>query len=46
VYQLNPDNEQHSESLLLQDNGNTLVQLDRDQKPIDSQMNLALRKVQ
>jgi hypothetical protein len=46
VYQLNPDNEQHSESLLLQDNGNALVQLDRDQKPIDSQMNLALRKVQ
>src|SRR5277367_3391365 len=46
VYQLNPDNEQHSESLLVQDNGNTLVQLDRDQKPIDSQMNLALRKVQ
>ena len=46
VYQLNPDNEQHSESLLLQDNGSTLVQLDRDQKPIDSQQNLALRKVQ
>jgi copper homeostasis protein (lipoprotein) len=45
VYQLNPDNEKNSDSLLLQDNGNTLVQLDRDQKPIDSQQNLALRKV-
>jgi hypothetical protein len=45
VYQLNPDDEQHSESLLLQDNGNTLVQLDRDQKPIDTKMNLTLRRV-
>jgi uncharacterized lipoprotein NlpE involved in copper resistance len=46
VYQLNPDDEKNSESLLLQDNGNALVQLDREQKPIDSQMNLTLRKVQ
>jgi uncharacterized lipoprotein NlpE involved in copper resistance len=45
VYQLNPDDEQHSESLLLQEDGNTLVQLDRDQKPIDSTMNLTLQKV-
>jgi copper homeostasis protein (lipoprotein) len=45
VYQLNPDDEQHSESLLLQDNGNVLVQLDRDQKPIDTKMNLTLRRV-
>jgi uncharacterized lipoprotein NlpE involved in copper resistance len=45
VYQLNPDDEQHSESLLLQDNGNTLVQLDREQKPIDSKVNLTLRRV-
>ena len=45
VYQLNPDNEKTSESLLLQDNGNALVQLDREQKPIDSKMNLTLRKL-
>ena len=45
VYQLNPDNEKNSESLLVQDNGNALVQLDRDQKPIDSKMNLTLRRV-
>lgn len=45
VYQLNPDDEQHSESLLLQENGNALVQLDRDQKPIDTKMNLTLRRV-
>jgi hypothetical protein len=45
VYQLNPDDEQHSESLLLQDNGNALVQLDREQKPIDTKMNLTLRRV-
>jgi copper homeostasis protein (lipoprotein) len=45
VYQLNPDDEQHSESLLLQDNGDSLVQLDRDQKPIDSTLNLTLTKV-
>lgn len=45
VYQLNPDDEKNSDSLLLQDNGNALVQLDRDQKPIDSKMNLTLRKV-
>jgi copper homeostasis protein (lipoprotein) len=46
VYQLNPDDEQNSDSLLVQDNGNALVQLDRDQKPIDSQVNLTLRKAQ
>jgi uncharacterized lipoprotein NlpE involved in copper resistance len=45
VYQLNPDDEQHSESLLLQDSGNALVQLDREQKPIDTKMNLTLRRV-
>jgi NlpE N-terminal domain len=45
AYQLSPDDEQHSESLLLQDNGNALVQLDRDQKPIDTKMNLTLRRV-
>jgi uncharacterized lipoprotein NlpE involved in copper resistance len=45
VYQLNPDNGSSSESLLLKENGNALVQLDRDQKPIDSKMNLTLRRV-
>jgi len=44
VYQLNPDGE-HSESLLLQDNGSALVQLDRDLKPIDTKMNLTLKRV-
>jgi uncharacterized lipoprotein NlpE involved in copper resistance/predicted secreted protein len=45
VYQLNPDDEKSSEALLVQDNGNALVQLDRELKPIDSKMNLTLRKV-
>lgn len=45
VYQLNPDDQQHSESLLVKDGGSALVQLDREQKPIDSTMNLTLRRV-
>jgi copper homeostasis protein (lipoprotein) len=45
VYQLDPDNEQGSESLLLTDNGDALVQLGRDQKPIETTMNLTLRRV-
>jgi len=45
VYQLNPDDEKTSEALLVQDNGNSLVQLDRELKPIDSKMNLTLRRV-
>jgi NlpE N-terminal domain len=45
VYQLNPEDEQHSESLLVKDNGNALVQLDREQKPIDTKMSLTLRRV-
>jgi predicted secreted protein len=45
VYQLNPDNEQHSEALLRQDNGNALVQLDRDLKPIDTSMKVTLKRV-
>ena len=45
VYQLNPDDEQHSESLLLQENGNALLQLDREQKPIDSTVNLTLKRM-
>ena len=45
VSQLNPDNEQGSESLLLADRGDALVQLDRDQKTIETKMNLTLRRV-
>jgi copper homeostasis protein (lipoprotein) len=45
VYQLNPDDERSSEALLVQDNGNALVQLDRDLKAIDSTMNLTLTRV-
>jgi copper homeostasis protein (lipoprotein) len=45
VYQLNPDNEQHSEALLVQDNGAMLTQLDKDLKPIDTTMNLSLKRV-
>jgi uncharacterized lipoprotein NlpE involved in copper resistance len=45
VYQLNPDDEQHSDSWLVQEKGNALVQLDRDQKPIETKMNLTLRRV-
>jgi uncharacterized lipoprotein NlpE involved in copper resistance len=46
VYQLNPDDERHSDSWLVQEKGDALVQLDRDQKPIDTKMNLTLRRVQ
>jgi uncharacterized lipoprotein NlpE involved in copper resistance len=45
VYQLNPEEEQHSDSLLVTEQGNALVQLDREQKPIDTKMNLTLRRV-
>jgi hypothetical protein len=45
VYQLNPGDERNSESLLLQDHGNALVQLDREQKPIDSPTNLTLKRM-
>ncbi len=45
VYQLNPDNEKSSEALLVQDQGNALVQLDHDLKAIDSTLNLTLTKV-
>ncbi|WP_433971307.1 copper resistance protein NlpE N-terminal domain-containing protein [Tunturiibacter lichenicola] len=45
VYQLNPDDEQHSDSWLVSGQGSLLLQLDRDQKPIDSKMNLTLRRV-
>jgi NlpE N-terminal domain len=45
VYQLNPDDEQHSDSWLVSGQGSSLVQLDRAQKPIDSKMNLTLRRM-
>ena len=45
VYQLNPEDEQHSEFLLVQQNSNALTQLDHDQKPIPSKGNLTLRRV-
>ena len=45
VYQLNPDDEQHSDSWLVEEKGNALLQLDRDQKPIDTKMNSTLRRV-
>ncbi len=45
VYQLNPDDEQHSEALLVQDKGAALEELDRDLKPIDTPMNVTLKRV-
>ena len=45
VYQLNPENEKGSESYLLQDGGNALVMLDKEQRPIDTTANLTLSKV-
>jgi copper homeostasis protein (lipoprotein) len=45
VYQLNPDSQQHSEALLVQDNGATLTQLDKDLKPIDPTSNVSLKRV-
>jgi copper homeostasis protein (lipoprotein) len=45
VYQLNPDDEQHSEALLVQDKGAALEQLDRDLKPIETTMNMTLKRV-
>jgi hypothetical protein len=45
VYQLNPDDEQHSEALLVQDKGAALEQLDRDLRPIETTMNMSLKRV-
>ena len=44
VYQLNPDDEQHSEALLVQDKGAALEQLDHDLKPIEATMNMTLKR--
>jgi copper homeostasis protein (lipoprotein) len=45
VYQLNPDDEQHSEALLVQEKGAALKELDRDLKPIETTMNVTLKRV-
>ncbi len=45
VYQLNPDREQGSEALLVKDGGTSLVQLGRDLEPIDTTMNVTLKRV-
>jgi len=45
VYQLNPDDEQHSEALLVQGKGAALMELDRDLKPIEPTMNATLKRV-
>jgi copper homeostasis protein (lipoprotein) len=44
VYQLNPDDEQRSEALLVQDKGAALMQLDRDLKTIDTEKNVTLKR--
>ena len=45
VYQLNPEREQGSEALLVQDSGASLVQLGRDLEPVDTTMNVTLKRV-
>jgi copper homeostasis protein (lipoprotein) len=45
VYQLNPDDAQHSEALLVQDNGATLTQLSKELEPIDTTINVSLKRV-
>ena len=45
VYQLNPDREQGSDALLVQDSGASLVQLGRDLEPVDTTMNVTLKRV-
>jgi copper homeostasis protein (lipoprotein) len=45
VYQLNPDKENGSDALLVQDGGASLVQLDRALKAIDTTMNVTLKRV-
>jgi copper homeostasis protein (lipoprotein) len=45
VYQLNPADEQHAEALLVQDKGAALEQLDRDLKPIETTMDVTLKRV-
>jgi predicted secreted protein len=45
VYQLNPDTPSQAQSYLLKQNGAVLESLDRELKPIDTKMNLTLRRV-
>lgn len=45
VYRLNPDTPERSESLLVQDDGASLLQLDRDGKKIDSKLNFTLHRI-
>lgn len=45
VYRLNPENAERSESLLVQEGGAALLQLDREGKRIDTKMNLTLKRV-
>jgi copper homeostasis protein (lipoprotein) len=45
VYELEGEDKQHSESLLVQQNGNALTQLSREQKPSQTKMNFTLRRV-
>jgi copper homeostasis protein (lipoprotein) len=45
VYQLNPDDEQHSEAFLVQEKGAALDQLDRDLRPMETTMNMTLKRV-
>lgn len=46
VYQLNPDKPSGAQAYLLKENGEALESLDRELKPIDTKMNLTLRRVQ
>jgi predicted secreted protein len=45
VYKLNPDSTQRAEYLLVQDKGAALLQLDQQQRRIDTNVNLTLRRV-
>lgn len=46
VYRLYPDNPQKAESLLVEQSGAALLQLDREGRRIDTKMNLTLKRVQ
>ncbi|QNI36392.1 copper resistance protein NlpE N-terminal domain-containing protein [Edaphobacter albus] len=46
VYQLNPDKPSEAQAYLLKQNGAALESLDRGLKPINTKMNLTLRRVQ
>lgn len=46
VYQLNPDQSSGSQAYLVKENGAALESLDRELRPIETKMNLTLRRVQ